>query len=159
MKNDSIKYTDHYETIVALVTYLAVCNRRSKRFNKTIDNSNIDGLAKYLRLEFEEVKTVLESYNHLFRKSLEEYENGYRYSLLLRYAHRPYDKLGNEDVSDPLTNDELFSLLSFISNKVKMEQEEEGQRINNKNQQRTMFIAALSAIVAAAAAVISALVR
>ena len=39
MKSQTPKYSEHYETITALVTYLAVCNRYSDKFKKTIDNN------------------------------------------------------------------------------------------------------------------------
>ncbi len=47
MKDQTPKYSEHYETIIALVTYLAVCNRYSETFNKTIDNANAWWLANH----------------------------------------------------------------------------------------------------------------
>jgi hypothetical protein len=117
-------------------------------------------LAEYLGLkeQTDEVEFVLENFKGLFRKSRKKYEGYHRYTLLLRYSHRPYDGSQALDASEPLPNNELFSLLDFISNKVGMEQAEKQQRANNRNQQVAMFIAVLSAVIAAAASVVSALV-
>ena len=179
-----MKYSDHYETIVALVTYLAACNRYREKDKKYIDNATAWWLVKYLGLavhpaeietsddaekqraaeifdaQVAEVESVLNDYKSLFRKSIKSYdgEDRYRYSLLLRYARRPYREDNKPDVSDPLSNEELFSLLNFISSKAKMEQDEKSQMVTDRNQRIAMFIAALSAIIAAAASVIAALV-
>ena len=115
--NEELKYADHYEIIIALVTYLALCNRFSERFDKTIDNATAGWLAQYLGFEeqAQEVDFVLENYKSLFRRSTRAYEGHYRYSLLLRYSLRTYTGRQSQDVSEPLSNDELFSLLEFIS--------------------------------------------
>ena len=179
-----MKYSDHYETIVALVTYLATCNRYREKDKKYIDNATAWWLVKYLGLavhpdEIEtsddtekqsataiynakvaEVESVLNSYKSFFRKSMKSYdgEDRYRYSLLLRYARRPYKEDNKPDVSDPLSNEELFSLLNFISSKAKMEQEEKTQRDNNRHQLIAMGIAVLSAVIAAASSVYAAFI-
>lgn len=160
LKKETPKYSEHYEVIVALVTYLAVCNRRVEKYDKTIDNATAGWLAEFLGLQerAEEVEFVLENFKGLFRKSRQQYDGHYRYTLLLRYSHRNYESSQAPDVSEPLPNNELFSLLDFISNKVSMEQTDKQQRENNRNQQIAMFIAVLSAVIAAAASVVSALV-
>lgn len=160
MKKEIVKYSDHYEVIVSLVTYLAVCNRRVEKYDKTIDNATAGWLAEYLGLQEKshEVEYVLENFKGLFRKSRQQHDGHYRYTLLLRYSHRTYDGSQAPDISEPLPNDELFSLLGFISNKVAVELSEKQQSENNRNQQVAMFIAVLSAVIAAAASVVSALV-
>lgn len=151
-----LKYSDHYEVIVSLVTYLAVCNRYSNRFDKTIDNATSGWLANYLGFEEDEVDLVLGGYKGLFRRSRNKYEGQYRYSLLLRYAHRSYTTQDKQDVSEPLSNEELFSLLNFVSNKVREEQEEKHHIDNSRNQKIAMYIAVFSALVAAGASLIAA---
>lgn len=171
MKNNNLKYSDHYETIVALVTYLALCNRYIERDKKTIDNATAWWLVKYLGLseqteenkvafdaKVKEVEAVLTGYTSLFRKSNDQHEGRYRYSLLLRYARRLYKDKQDPDVSDPLSNEELFSLLDFISNKAKTEQEEKTREDNNRYQLLAMGIAVLSAVIAAGSSVYVALI-
>lgn len=162
MTDQMPKYSEHFETIIALVTYLAVCNRYSEKYDKTIDNANAGWLAIHLGLEENEVKMVLGRYKSLFRESKwkyggEEYEEQYRYSLLLRYAHRPYTDQSAPDASQPLTNEELFLLLNFISDKAREEQEEKQHLANSRNQKMAMYIAVLSAMIAAGASIIAAL--
>jgi|APSaa5957512622_1039677.scaffolds.fasta_scaffold84456_2 hypothetical protein len=161
-KKASLNYSEHYEIIVALVTYLAVCNRKTEDKKKIIDNATAWWLAQHLGLkdQEDEVRTVLAGHKNLFRESLNDYgKKGHRYSLLLRYSHRPYDSEGAQDVSDPLSNEELFSLLNFISNQVSIEQAENRQKENNRNERVAMFIAVLSAVIAASASVIATLIK
>lgn len=162
MTDQMLKYSEHFETIIALVTYLAVCNRYSDKYDKTIDNANAWWLANHLGIEENEVEVVLDGYKGLFRRSKEKYggdnyEEQFRYSLLLRYAHRSYTDQNAPDVSKPLTNEELFSLLNFISNKSREEQEEKHHLDNSRNQKMAMYIAVLSAMIAAGASIIAAL--
>ena len=152
MNNETPRYSDHYEIIVALVTYLAVCKRRAKDYPKTMDDATAGWLAEHLGLEAytEEVEHILNSYKSLFRKSNKPYQGHYLYSLLLRYSRRLYKENQASDVCEPLSNDELFSLLDFISSKVKMEQEEKSQVNNYRYQLLAMGIAVLSTMIAAA---------
>lgn len=161
MKDKTVRYSDHYELIVALVTYLAVCNRNVKKYNKTIDNATAGWLADYLgfRDQADEVEFVLDNFKSIFRKSMQQYDGYYRYSLLLRYSHRAYTDTNDPDVSEPLPNEELFSLLNFISNKVNIEQEEKRQKENKRNEIVAMSIAVLSAVIAATASIISATLK
>lgn len=153
------KYSEHYETVIALVTYLAVCQRYSKRFDKTIDNATSDWLANYLNLEVDEVAFVLDNFRGLFRKTKEAYDGLHRYSLLLRYSLRSYTTADAPDTSKPLSNEELFALLNFVSSKASEEQQEQRHVDNVRNQQIAMFVAALSALSAAATSVFVAFLR
>jgi hypothetical protein len=71
MKKETVQYSDHYDVIVALVTYLAVCNRRGEKSDITMDNATVQWLEKYLGLPETEVEFVLENFKGLFRRSLE----------------------------------------------------------------------------------------
>jgi hypothetical protein len=161
MKNETLKYSDHYEILVALVTYLAVCNRPVKSKGKTIDNATAIWLTEYLGFQSEskEVEFVLDSFKNIFRRSRQPHNGHYRYSLLLRYSHRSYTDPNAPDVSEPLPNNELFSLLNFISNRVAIEQDEKRQKENSRNDRVAMSVAVLSAVIAAIASVVSAFIK
>lgn len=158
MEDETLRYADHYDIIVALVTYLALCNHGADPTDKSSDNANADWLAETLGLPEAEVTLVLENYKSLFRRSQEPYKGKYRYTLLLRYSHRNYQRPGGTEFSAPLADEELFALLAFVSNKVAMEQAEQQQRENSRNQMIAMLVAALSAVVAAAASIVSVLI-
>jgi hypothetical protein len=60
----------------------------------------------------------------------------------LRYARRKYVDGKVINVGEALTNEELFSLLEFVTNKVKEEQENERQARSNKITMVGVWIAA-----------------
>lgn len=133
MKKQALNYSQHYETLVALVTYLAICEINDNAQQRR-DNATTEELAKYIGLETEEIKMVLNGFKGLFRRSIVEhpidkkYEKQYRYTLQLRYARRIYtDDPMPAEWGSPLSNEDLFTLLSFITNKVREEQENERQ--------------------------------
>jgi|GEM_PF-4212271 len=155
MINQALSYSDHFETIVALVTYLAVCeiddNAQEKR-----DNVTVGEVAERLDLNKSEVELVLKGYKGLFRKSEEDYPTKnhgkqYRYSLLLRYAQRPYIDGRPESWGPRLTNKELFSLLGFIANKVREEQENERIRTREMEESKRQRITNLITLLGIAA--------
>ncbi|MCO5210828.1 MAG: hypothetical protein M9936_14135 [Caldilinea sp.] len=153
------KYTDHYETIIALVTYLAVCQRYSTTYKKTIDNATATWLADYLNLEEAEVTIVLDSFRGIFRKTKEQYDGHYRYSLLLRYSLRSYIDPNAQDSSTRLSNEELFALLDFVSRKASEEREEQRHVDNIRKQNLAMIVAVVCAVIAAASSVFVVFVR
>jgi hypothetical protein len=152
-------YSEHYDTIVALVTYLAVLDRRGEKSGRSFDNASVKWLAGKLGLPEAEIEFVLENFKGLFQKAHKPFEGEYHYSLLLRYSHRIYHADEDPEYSKPLPDEALFDLLDFISNRVAMEQEEAQQRLNNRNQLVAMLVASLSAVVAAAASIVAVLIR
>ncbi len=119
-------YSQHFETLVALVTHLAA------KGSQEADAANPINLAIRLGLDGDEVVAVLDHFRGLFRRSQEQYpsEHGpqYKYTLQLRYARRKYKDGQYINAGEALTNEELFSLLEFITNKVTEEQENERHR-------------------------------
>jgi hypothetical protein len=143
-------YSTHFETIVALTTYLAVSE------SGEIDSANAFRLAKQLGLQLEDVQLVLDNATGIFRKSIKEYHTrdfGYQhnYTLQLRYARRIYEGGSISNIGDTLSNEELFSLLNFIMSKVREEQETKRQQSNN-------LITMIAAILAALLSLISLIV-
>ena len=142
------RYSDHLETLIALVTNLAMTRYKSR---------TPGALAKYLALDYDEVLYVLRNFKGLFRESITVTDNGERYyTLQLRYARRwledetPEDD--NSELREPLEADYLSTLLSFISEMVANEQASARQHSEN----RITFIGAwIAAIAAIAAAVIT----
>jgi hypothetical protein len=141
MSEPKLNYTAHFETLVALVTNLAVVG------GDEADAANAPRLAKRLGLNKQEVKYVLDNFYGIFRRSeieypTHDYGSQHRYTLQLRYARRRYvgGKLVN--VGEALTNDELFALLEFITNKVREEQENERQARGNRVTMIGVWVAA-----------------
>ena len=83
-------YSDHLETLVALVQHLAMTERKSKRPS---------ALANALSLDPEEVKLVLENFKGLFRKSrtTSDETQEHFFTLQLRYARRWLGEHKEED--------------------------------------------------------------
>jgi hypothetical protein len=139
-KNPRHSYNEHYETLVALVTHLGA------KGGDEADAANARNLARRLGLDESEVLDVLDSFRGLFRRTENQYpsEHGlqYRYTLQLRYARRKYVDGKVINVGEALTNEELFSLLEFVTNKVKEEQENERQARSNKITMVGVWIAA-----------------
>jgi hypothetical protein len=135
MKKQPPKYSDHRETLVALVTYLAKC-QNDDEVQKKRDDATLVELTKRLGLDRSEINTVLDQFKGLFRKSIEEHhtdkENDYRYALLLRYAQRTYvDDAPQPEWASPLSNQELMQLLSFIESQSREEEESKRQMRGN----------------------------
>jgi hypothetical protein len=141
MSDPTLNYTTHFETLVALVTHLAVVG------GDEADAANAPKLAKRLRLNEQEVEYVLDNFHGLFRRSemqypTKNYGQQYKYTLQLRYARRKYVDGQVANVGEALSNEELFALLEFISNKVREEQENERQAKGNRVTMIGVWIAA-----------------
>jgi hypothetical protein len=141
LRNKQVLYSDHVDTIIALVQHLAVTEYASRTPSMLIE---------HLSLDREEVLYVLENFNGLFRRSvsLDEHTQEYGYTLQLRYEwyHTRQDALQPEYLS---------SLLTFISNMVGEEQSRNRQSSANW----AIFIAALVAAIAATAAALISLAK
>jgi hypothetical protein len=139
-KKPNLYYSEHYETLVALVTHLGA------KGGDEADAANPIDMAKRLGLDEAEVENVLDNFKGLFRKSENPYpsEHGpqHRYMLQLRYARRKYVNGKVINVGEALSNGELFSLLEFVTNKVREEQENERQARSNKITMIGVWIAA-----------------
>ncbi|GAB4227826.1 MAG: hypothetical protein Kow00121_56600 [Elainellaceae cyanobacterium] len=146
VQKNTLSYSQHFETLVALVTHLAVVG------GDEADAANAPKLAERLGLDEQEVITVLDNFKGLFRKTQERYQSKnyglqYKYTLQLRYARRKYVDGKVANVGEALTNEELFSLLTFITNKVNEEQETARQARENKITMIGVWVAAILSLV------------
>src|SRR5262247_3654812 len=99
-------YTNYFDTLVALVTHLSSINAESR----TVPN-----MARDLALEPEEVRGVVTKFPAFFRQSRTASQEGERfYTVHLRYARR-YDRQGERVPTEPLSPEELTTLLDLIS--------------------------------------------
>ena len=139
MKEQPSAYSHHFETLVALVTFLATCEIHDNAQQQR-DNATAAELVRWLELDTAEVKTVLDEFNGLFRKSIDVHltgqEKDHRYALVLRYARRKYFDDSQPRWGNPLSNEELFHLLSFIGNKVREEQENQRMRTREEEESK-----------------------
>lgn len=141
MPKKTLSYNQHFETLIALVTHLAVVG------GDEADAANAPKLAQRLGLDEQEVITVLDNFKGLFRRTQERYPTKdfglqYKYTLQLRYARRKYVNGKVVNAGEALTNEELFSLLEFITNKVNEEQENDRQARENKITMVGVWVAA-----------------
>ena len=144
----TFSYSQHFETLVALVTHLAVVG------GDEADAANAPKLADRLGLDEQEVVEVLESFKGLFRKTQERYPSKnyglqHRYTLQLRYARRRYIDGKVVNVGEAMTNEGLFSLLEFITKKVSEEQESARHARSNKITMIGVWVAATLSLVTA----------
>lgn len=146
-----LSYSNHFETIVALVTHLALATGNDGKS----DDSNAMRLAAHLGLDPAETVEVLDNLKGLFRRSHETFASSsgpqHRYSLQLRYARRTYQESELVQASKPLSNDDLFSLLTFVIDKVREEQENQRLSQSNRTTMVGAWIAATMALIAALA--------
>lgn len=102
-------YAKHYETLMAVVTHLAV-NKWALR--------QPQGIAKDLSIELESVRTVLRTFKSLFRESAKKSRDhgDHFYSLHLRHSKQAADD-SNDVERAALDADYFFPLLDYISKK------------------------------------------
>ncbi len=149
------RYSNHLETLIALVTNLAMTRHRSRTPR---------ALAKYLSLDYGQVLYVLTSFKGLFRESIAVTDNGeHYYTLQLRYARRWLEDEAPEDdnsaLEEPLEADYLSTLLNFISGMIANEQASARQYSENRAALIGAWVAAIAAIVAAIVILIANLVK
>jgi len=133
-------YSHHLDTIVALVSYLAITNAKSRTPSR---------LATDLSLDEKEVQFVLDNFKSLFRKSKKPSPQNtqYFYTLHTRYAFRSQATDDDDDViREPLPPDYLSKILDFISNAAFIEHEQEKQKIISSNNIKTALLAAIISV-------------
>jgi hypothetical protein len=159
MPREAISYVEHEDAIISLVSYLGAHEGRDGR-----DTATPTELAGYLDLDENEVRTVLDGFKGIFRKSQKPYntrEHGsqYRYTLHLRYARRKYVDGQIVERGEPLSNDDLFGLLNFITNRIVQEHENERHAKNARNTLVGVWVAGTMSLLAAALGLVGLLVK
>jgi len=107
------KYSDHLDTIIALITNLAYAEK-AYRTPATLANAT--------SIDESEVTLVLEAYKSLFRKSKSRKSNAF-YSLQLRHARKWIEEENADALDDegrrlgPLEADSVNALLDFVVKK------------------------------------------
>jgi len=148
-------YSEHLETIVALVSNLGTTSYTSR---------TPTALAKYLSLDHAEVTFVLENFRGLFRASITKSKttNEPFYTLQLRYSRRwleaDAEAQGEDELDsqkEPLGADYMATLLGFISEMVTNEQAEKRQLSANRSATIGTWIAAGAALLAAIIGIVS----
>jgi hypothetical protein len=146
-------YTENFNTLVALVTYLASTEFKSR---------TIPPMARELGLDLEEASAVLQKFTGFFRKSIYVDERGeHSYTLHLRFARR---RLEDKVVSsDPLKPEELTTLLDLISKMVANENETSRLYLDLEQRNRTLLwtnmITMIAALVAAGTAIATVFIK
>jgi transcriptional antiterminator len=145
MCKKSNKYVDHFDTLVALVSYMALMDHTSRTPSL---------LSKYLSLKEIEVEFVLKNFKGLFRESISTASNSDEkfYCLQIRYATRHAGDNDDEVETIPLKAEYLNTLLEFVSKMVDIEKTTERQAISN-------LITLIAAVIAFIASVIAIFVR
>ena len=143
-------YTKHFDTLVALVTYLSSTNAESR----TVPN-----LADDLALEPDEVRDVVTQFPAFFRQSAKPNSKGEMfYTVHLRYARR-YDKQGVRVPTEPLSPEELTTLLDLISKMVAQEHETSRLYLDMQERNRNLFWTSLITMFAAITAAVVAIIK
>lgn len=112
------RYSDHLDTIIALITHLAYSEYKAR----TPPN-----LAKALSIDEQKVTFVLEHFKSLFRKSpgVSKKTGAHFYALQLRHARRWIEEANEDDVEDkkdaPLDAASVNALLDFVVKKADYE--------------------------------------
>ncbi len=135
MKN----YSKDMDYLLALITHLALTKylSRSPKY-----------LSIFLGLNENKVEQVLNNYSGIFRKSQNKGETSgqFLFTLHSRYALRGQTTAESEELErDPLSDEQLSSLITFISNMQVSE-------LNRKLQLQTVIVPVVCSIIAAAAA-------
>ena len=107
------KYSDHQETLIALVTHLAMTDWSAR----TPTN-----LAKALSVESTEITKVLNEFKGLFRQAKKKSKKtgDHFYTLQIRHAKQWLDEsedVGEDDKKPPLEPEILTKLLDFVISK------------------------------------------
>lgn len=107
------KYSDHLETLIALVTHLAMTDWSMR----TPPN-----LAKALSIDESEIEVVLDKHKGLFRKSNKTSKKSGKhfYTLQIRYARQWLEERLDDDEGEkkpPLEAEYLTTLLNFVTHK------------------------------------------
>ena len=145
--NNKPQYSDHLDTIVALITHLAMTKHKSRTPSK---------MARQLSLDQDKTLYVLNNFKGLFRRSCRKQDKRgeHYYTLQLRYARRwledaDDDDQGEDSQGEPLESNYLSTLLDFVANRAEQEQESRRQKSSNYAMLIGAWIAAIAAIIAA----------
>ena len=109
------QYSKNLETLIALVTHLAMTDWAAR---------SPPNLAKALSIDQAEIENVLESFKGLFRKSKNPSKKtgAHFYALQLRHARQWLQDDDDEDAKrPPLEQEYLSTLLEFISHRAQEE--------------------------------------
>lgn len=149
MKNNP-SYSEHLDTLIALVTYLALTNSKSR---------TPSSLSKNLNLDQDQVNFVLENFKSLFRKSKTKSTTAseHYYTLHARYAFRSHSNgEDDEDIArEPLSSDYLTKLIDFIVNKSEIEHDKEKQKLYSKTTMTSAIVAAFISVLVAFLTILS----
>jgi hypothetical protein len=150
-------YTENFDTLLALVTHLASTHLQSR---------TVPGLARDLGFNAEDVRTVLNGFPGMFRKSRSTDRAGEPYySVHLRYARRSLSNEPNEHEAadadnEPLNSEELSSLFQLITQMVAHESERSNLLMEFRQRNHALLwtnaITLIAALVAAVAAIYAA---
>ena len=104
------KYSEHQETLIALVTHLAMTDWSAR---------SPTNISKAISIDKNEIITVLESFKGLFRKGkrINKKTNENYYSLQIRHARQWLEESENDDEEakkPPLESEYLTKLLDFV---------------------------------------------
>jgi hypothetical protein len=146
-------YTENFNTLVALVTYLA---------STEFESRTISPMAMELGHDPEEIKAVLQKFTGFFRKSIHVDESGeHSYTLHLRFASRRLK--GGVISSEPLKPEEFATLLDIISKMVANENEMSRLYLDLEQRNRTLLwtnvITMIAALVAAGVAIATVFIK
>lgn len=133
------RYSDHLDTLIALATYLALTPKISRTSR---------GLAVDLSLPEDDVRTTLNSFPGVFRRSRNMSTEGESYyTLHARYALRKADAEG-QNLAE-LRSDLLSTLLQFVSQQAAQESSFDQFQGQLAHSLRATWVAAGAAVVAA----------
>lgn len=137
------KYSDHQETLIALVTHLAMTDWSAR----TPTN-----LSKALSIDKGEIVAVLDNFKGLFRRSKKtsKKSDDYFYSLQIRHARQWLSEAEEEDETTkkpPLETEYITKLLDFVISKSAEER-------SNKIAAVGPWVAAIASLVVAGLAII-----
>jgi hypothetical protein len=144
------RYADHIDTLTALITYLALTDRKSRPSGP---------LADALSLPRENVLEVLDGFPSIFRKSNRVDSTGnHFYTIHARFALRPYDG-GDEDDLPQVRADILKVLLEFVTENARAERAQRDLTSQLRNSTTNAYLAIIGAFIVAVIALIGALVK
>jgi hypothetical protein len=145
-------YSQHVDTLTALVTYLALTPEKSR---------TVGGLARDLGIPPAEVQEAFDACPAVFRKK-QNSDGTWFYTLHARYALRPYDAAEDTELP-PVRPEVLAVLLEFVTQRARDELEADrfGQELraaetSAQDARRSADRAALVALVGAVFAVLGA---
>jgi hypothetical protein len=137
----ALSYSDHLETLIALLTHLAMTDWSMR---------SAPNLSKALSIEESEIEYVLENFKGLFRKSKTKKSKANFYALQIRHARQWLNEEESEDENTkkpPLESEHLTALLDFVIRKAEQEK-------NHSHGFITAWIAAGAALIVAILAII-----